>query len=74
MKQSFYLFILTYRDPYKKDDKTAFANRVSEDIGFPKQMTDYHELADYLELSGEYTEFMSVFDELFDVYVERNRN
>ena len=68
MKQSFYLFILTYRDPYKKDDKTAFANRVSEDIGFPKQMTDY------LELSGEYTEFMSVFDELFEVYVERNRN
>ncbi|CZQ81620.1 YozE family protein [Trichococcus ilyis] len=74
MRQSFYLFILTYKDPYKKDSKTAFANRVADDIAFPKQSTDYHELADYLELSGEYTEFMSVFDDLFETYVERNKN
>jgi len=72
MKKSFYLFIVTYRDPYKKDAQTKFANHVAEDIGFPKQSEDYHELADYLELSGEYTPYMSVFDELFEVYKERN--
>lgn len=72
MRQSFYLFILTYKDPYKKDAQTKFANHVAEDLSFPKQSTDYHELADYLELSGEYVPYMAVFDELFEVYKERN--
>lgn len=72
MKKSFYLFIVTYRDPYKNDAQTKFANHVAEDKAFPKQSEDYHELADYLELSGEYAPYMAVFDGLFEVYKERN--
>lgn len=71
MDQSFYNFVLTYRDPIKKDGLTLFANQVGEDVGFPRTTSDYYDLADYLELSGEYSEHISHFDEIYRVYQER---
>lgn len=71
MDQSFYNFVLTYRDPIKKDSHTRFANQVGKDVGFPRTTSDYYDLADYLELSGEYSEHISDFDELYRIYQER---
>ena len=71
MDQQFFQFAMTFRDPYKKDSLTHFANKLEEDSGFPRNHSDYYELADYLELSGEYTNHISAFDEMYQLYKER---
>lgn len=73
MRRSFYHFVKTLADPYKKDDVTLFANAVSRDGTFPKQSEDYDELSDYLELNADYVESMTLFDEVFQEYRETNR-
>ncbi|EXJ22603.1 hypothetical protein ADIAL_2189 [Alkalibacterium sp. AK22] len=73
MRRSFYHYVKTLRDPYKKDSATLFANAVSDDGAFPKQSSDYAELSDYLELSADYVESMLVFDQLFQDYTEKNK-
>ena len=71
LDQQFFQFAMTYRDPYKQDALTAFANLLEADSGFPRSHSNYADLADYLELSGEYTEFMDTFDEMYQEYIER---
>ncbi|MBF0780573.1 MULTISPECIES: YozE family protein [unclassified Granulicatella] len=70
MYRSFYQFILTYVDPYKKDMHTCFANVVSEDIGFPKHSDQYDEIVNYIELTDIYSQYIQNFDELWEVYKE----
>ena len=50
LDQQFFQFAMTYRDPYKKDALTAFANLLEADSGFPRSHSNYADLADYLEL------------------------
>lgn len=71
MDLHFYQFVMTFRDPYKQDSVTMFANRLENDSGFPRNHSDYYELADYLELSGEYAAHLSDFDELYQLFQER---
>lgn len=71
MDQQFYQFAMTFRDPYKKDPLVAFANKLDKDLGFPRNHSDYYVLADYLELSGDYSEHMANFDDMFDQFKER---
>lgn len=40
---------------------------------FPKQSEDYHEVADYLELSVDYLDSMDLFDQVWDKYLENNK-
>lgn len=71
MDQHFYQFAMTFRDPHKRDSLTQFANRLEEDNGFPRNDSDYYQLADYLELSGEYSSHMADFDEMYQLFQER---
>lgn len=73
MRRSFYHYVKTLRDPYKKDEVTLFANSVDEDGSFPKQSEDYTEISDYLELNAEYVNSMTVFDQVFQEYSETNK-
>ncbi|MGE7603759.1 YozE family protein [Peribacillus sp. NPDC097675] len=66
----FYLFLMKYRQPKEIDDIIKFANYAYEDHSFPKQSDDYHEVSSYLELNGDYLDSMTIFDQLWDQYVQ----
>ncbi|GAA0372306.1 YozE family protein [Alkalibacterium iburiense] len=72
MRRSFYQYLMTHRDPHKKDALTAFANAAEKDGSFPKQSDKYEEISRYLELNGDYPESMTVFDEAFQLYKEND--
>lgn len=69
MNQSFYHYLMKYRDAKPKDDICNFANSAYKDHGFPKQSTDYHELSSYLEMNGTYLTSMSIFDQAWELYL-----
>lgn len=71
LDQQFFQFAMTFRDPYKKDTLTDFANQLEDDYGFPRNHSNYADLADYLELSGEYASYMDTFDEMYQLFQER---
>ncbi|ANZ99969.1 YozE family protein [Carnobacterium divergens] len=73
MRQSFFHFLMTERDPHKNDEVTKFANDVYLDVSFPKQSENYQEISDYLEFYGDYLSSMSVFDNAWERYLERNQ-
>lgn len=73
MRRSFYHYVKTLRDPHKKDEVTLFANSVDNDSSFPKQSEDYDELSRYLEIDVDYVDSMSVFDEVFQDYLDNNK-
>lgn len=70
MDKSFYQFIQRYVDPYKIDNQTVFANLIVEDTDFPKYSKDYKEIAHYIEMTDIYNQYISIFDEIFEVYKE----
>ncbi|MEH7441543.1 YozE family protein [Bacillus sp. JJ1122] len=69
MYKSFYHFLMKYRATAPKDAISRFANDAYDDLAFPKNATDYHEISSYLELNGHYLESMVVFDEAWEVYL-----
>jgi uncharacterized protein YozE (UPF0346 family) len=69
MRKSFYHFLMKYRQPTDRDELTAFANNVYDDLAFPKQSESYDEVSSYLELNGHYLKSMSLFDEAWDLYL-----
>ena len=72
MKRSFYHYLMTRRDPNKKDEVTLFANAVEDDCSFPKQSEDYNEVSAYLELNGHYLPNMDVYDEAWKQYLDHD--
>ncbi|MHC5248229.1 YozE family protein [Enterococcus sp. LJL90] len=73
MKRSFYHYVMTLRGPNTKITETKLANEIGNDIQFPKQSSDYHEISSYLEIEGHYVENMDDFDALWEKYTENNR-
>ncbi|MFO8070011.1 MAG: YozE family protein [Alkalibacterium sp.] len=73
MRRSFYHYVKTLRDPYKKDEMTLFANAVDKDGTFPKQSKSYDEISNYLEMNGDYVVSMDIFDKVFRSYEENNK-
>lgn len=71
MKDSFYRFLMTQRDPDGTDEITQFANNAFNDQSFPKQATDYDEISNYLELNGGYLPEMEIFDDAYQLYKEK---
>lgn len=65
---SFYQFMMKHRNPYGKDPMSRLANKMSNDISFPKQNHDFHEISSHLEMSGEYGKLLTVFDEAWQQY------
>ena len=71
MEISFYQYLMTERDPYKKDDITLFANEAFSDRTFPKQSEDYDEVSRHLEMNGDYLPSLTIFDEAWEIYQAR---
>ena len=70
MEKSFYQYLMTERDPYKKDDITLFANEAFNDRIFPKQSEDYEEVSQHLEMNADYLPSMLIFDEAWQRYID----
>ncbi|MBF7017122.1 YozE family protein [Staphylococcus durrellii] len=65
---SFYQFALTVRG--RKNDKGELAEEIFDDLSFPKHEKDFNLLSEYIETHGDFTVSMSVFDDLYDEYLE----
>lgn len=72
MEMSFYQYLMTERDPYKKDEITLFANSAFNDRTFPKQSIDYDEVSRHLELNTSYLPSMTIFDDAWEIYQSRH--
>lgn len=70
METSFYKYLMTERDPHKKDDITLFANAAFNDRIFPKQSEDYDEVSRHLEMNGDYLPSMTIFDKAWQQYID----
>lgn len=68
---SFYQYLMTERDPYKKDNITLFANEAFNDRTFPKQSEDYDEVSRHLEMNTDYLPSLTIFDEAWEIYQAR---
>jgi len=69
MEQSFYHFMMSFRDKTPPDEESRLADWMFHDIGFPKHAKDYHEISNYLEMNSPFEGALSVFDELYDSYL-----
>lgn len=70
-KMSFYRFLMTLRDSNEHDEFAKFANDAFYDQSFPKQAIDYETLSNYLELNAEYLTSMTIFDEVWQQYLNK---
>jgi uncharacterized protein YozE (UPF0346 family) len=61
---------MRYRAPQEKDDETRLANLVFHDSAFPRQSKDYHEVSNYLETSSLFYFNLSVFDRIWQDYID----
>ncbi len=61
---------MKYRQPKANEEISKFASEAYRDHAFPKHSKDYHEISSYLELNGGYLPTMSLFDHIWDLYVE----
>ncbi|MCI1893341.1 MAG: YozE family protein [Lactobacillus sp.] len=68
MRQSFYQFLMTLRNPNDHGEVANFAQKAFFDQSFPKQESDFEALSNYLELNGGYLPSMSVFDDAYAQY------
>ncbi|MFD2045810.1 YozE family protein [Ornithinibacillus salinisoli] len=66
--RSFYHFMMSYRGKKKTDDQSQLADWMFHEHNFPKQATSYNEVSNYLELYSPFSNAITVFDELWDVY------
>lgn len=60
---TFYQFMMKFVDPEANDPISRLANQMHEDIDFPKQSHDFHEISDYIEGSLAYTRLVAIFDQ-----------
>jgi uncharacterized protein YozE (UPF0346 family) len=70
MRKSFYHYLLKFRDGQNDDPFVSFANHAYRDHSFPKSSTNYDEISRYLELNGDYLESMSIFDQMWELYMQ----
>lgn len=72
MRKTFYQYLMTLKDTKIPTETSQLAESASRDLQFPKQSEDYHEISDYLELNTDYLENLTLFDQLWEVYLEEN--
>ncbi|CCI81558.1 YozE family protein [Lactobacillus hominis] len=73
-RESFYRFLMTQKDPDSINDVAQFANNAQNDSQFPKQEQDYEKLSEYLELNAPYLPSMTIFDEAYQMYLDKMSN
>ena len=64
---TFYAFLMTLRNPDENTEMATFAN-----AAFPKQSVDHDEISNYLELEAGYVSSMTVFDDAWQLYLDKN--
>lgn len=72
MRQSFYQFLMTQRNPEDFEPVAEFANNAFYDQGFPKQETHFEALSKYLEENSSYLPSMTVFDDAWALYLAQD--
>ena len=72
MKQSFYLYVLSYRGGDQEDPKALFAEAAFLDHSFPKTSTSFEEISDYIEMIADDQMSTHTFDELWSIYEEKD--
>ncbi|GIN70134.1 UPF0346 protein YozE [Bacillus sp. J14TS2] len=70
MEKSFYHFLMKFRQHTTSDEISQFANNAYQDHSFPKHSKNYQELSNYLELQVDYLPTVSLFDQVWELYVE----
>ena len=70
-RESFYRFLMTQRDPDSHNDIAEFANNAQHDSSFPRQSQDYEEISNYLELNAGYLPSMTIFDDAYQMYLDK---
>ena len=70
-EMSFYRFLMTLRDPDDYNEVVQFDNNAFYDQSFPKQLSDYEGLSQYLEMNGNYLPSMTIFDDAWQKYLEK---
>ena len=68
MKQSFYLYILSFRGGDVNDSKARFAEAAFLDHSFPKSSTSFEEVSRYIEMIADDRMSTQTFDELWELY------
>ncbi|MDR0300580.1 MAG: YozE family protein [Streptococcaceae bacterium] len=66
---TFYQYLMRFRAPAETDDKTRLANLVFQDTTFPRQSHDYDEVSTYLETSANFYFNLSLFDQIWQDYL-----
>jgi len=72
VRQSFYQFLMTQRNPEDYEPVAEFANNAFYDQAFPKQETQFDVLSKYLEENASYLPSMTVFDKAWQMYLEQD--
>lgn len=70
VRDSFYRYLMTKRNPNSADEIEQFANNAFLDSTFPKQSTDFDEVSKYLEENADYLPSMTIFDAAWQKYLE----
>lgn len=74
MSTSFYHYMLKYRHDLKNNELALLSNAMYHDPGFPKHSIDYEELSNYFETYVSYITDMSLFDEVWELFLnEKNK-
>lgn len=70
MRDSFYRYLMTQRNPSAADEVQQFANNAFLDSTFPKQSEDFDEISKYLEENADYLPSMTIFDTAWQRYLD----
>ena len=71
MNRSFYQFTLSFRGGKRNDLLARFAESMFKDLSFPKDETEFDPLSRYIEEKVDAEMPSIVFDELYELYVDR---
>ena len=73
MRQPFFTWLMTQRNPVAMTDIQNFANAAFYDQSFPKQSDDFGAISRYLEENAPYLHSLTIFDEAWQDYLSSNR-
>nr|RAV94743.1 D-alanyl-D-alanine carboxypeptidase [Aerococcus mictus] len=70
----FYQYIQKHRNSSgtSQDPKSQLAELIYLDGDFPKTATDFASISNYIELNSRYSQWVSLFDELWQAYLNND--
>ncbi|GEK34188.1 YozE family protein [Kurthia sibirica] len=73
MRHSFYHYVIKFRGGGKNDSFSSFSEAMFEDHTFLKQSESFDELSRYIEEAAHPDMSAMIFDELWILYVENEK-